>query len=227
MIRSSNAFILPFIVNCVLDVYICYQICHQRTRLTVTSPSSRPIKRKFRRAKKSLAHEITLTLLCQSMWLLLTYFPIYLYYFLLSFGLIDGADRSYDRDNSTLNVVMRISLLVYLAFSPTLYVILSPTLRREIYSHMRRTYRQHRTKSSSNEQNKSRQCSEYWPPLNQRSSPASHADILLTTNERLPTRIVLKAVSIPKRLHRESISMPCFRLDEQSRQLIRSNTLCD
>jgi hypothetical protein len=126
IITHSHSFILPFVLNSILDVYICYNICQRRKRITKQSTSS-IIKHKSRRSKISLANEITLTLLCQSMWLLITYFPTHLYYSLISFRFI----KDHDRDNSTLVFFIRQNLLIYLAFSPTLFVILSPNKRLE------------------------------------------------------------------------------------------------
>ncbi|CAF4850534.1 unnamed protein product [Rotaria socialis] len=53
---------------------------------------------KSRRLKLSLANETTLALLCQSLWLLITYVSRHLYYSLISFKLIND----HGRDNSTL-----------------------------------------------------------------------------------------------------------------------------
>lgn len=148
IITHSHSFLLPFILNSLLDIYICYQICQRRKRLVNRSKSSPPLvhhhHRKSRRSKISLANEITLTLLCQSMWLLITYFPTHLYYSLISFQFI----KDHDRDNSILVFFIRQNLLIYLAFSPTLFVILSPTLRKEIHRHLCRSYKRRKTITS-------------------------------------------------------------------------------
>jgi hypothetical protein len=144
IIIHSHSFILPFLLNSILDIYICYQICQRRKRL-VKKSSSIFRQPKSRRSKISLANEITLTLLCQSMWLLITYFPTHLYYSLISFRII----KDHDRDNSTLVFFIRQNLLIYLAFSPTLFVILSPTLRKEIHVHLCRSYKRRKIISSS------------------------------------------------------------------------------
>ena len=143
IITHSHSFLLPFLLNSLLDIYICYQICQRRKRFRNPSNSSIHL-RKSRRSKISLANEITLTLLCQSLWLLMTYFPTHLYYSLISFQFI----KDHDRDNSTLVFFIRQNLLIYLAFSPTLFVILSPTLRKEIHRHLCRSYKRRKTITS-------------------------------------------------------------------------------
>ncbi|UJR22324.1 hypothetical protein I4U23_025386 [Adineta vaga] len=141
MLTHSHSFILPFLLNTILDIYICFKICQRRKRLLEKAPTILRKSSKFRRSKISLANEITFTLLWQSMWLLITYFPTHLYYSLISFKLID----QHDRDNSVLVFLIRLNLLIYLAFSPTLYVIFSPTLRREIRFHICQSYEQRKT----------------------------------------------------------------------------------
>ena len=143
ILTHSHSFILPFLLNSILDLYICYHICQRRKRF-LKRTSSIILNNKSRRSKISLANEITLTLLCQSLWLLITYFPRHFYYSLISFKLIDD----HDRDNSTLVFLIRQNLLIYLAFSPTLYVILSPTLRKEIHFYLCRFYERHRSSES-------------------------------------------------------------------------------
>ncbi|CAF1197808.1 unnamed protein product [Didymodactylos carnosus] len=132
----SISFILPFLLNSIFDIYICRQMCLRRKKMAHAKINCYQFGKKRTR---SLTHEITLTLLCLSCWLLLTYFPSRLYYLLVSFNLID-----YAKDNSILMILMRYNLLIYLAFSPTLYVILSPTLRNEIKQYICFMYNYHK-----------------------------------------------------------------------------------
>jgi hypothetical protein len=188
IITHSHSFILPFLLNSILDVYICYNICQRRKRFT----SNKIIfKHKSRRSKISLANEITLTLLCQSMWLLITYFPTHLYYSLISFQFI----KDHDRDNSTLVFFIRQNLLIYLAFSPTLFVILSPTLRREIHLHIRRSYKKRQTISSSYLSSTNKRLEKFVNQQQQQQE--SYSPMLATRSEELPRKIFLDS-TIPK-----------------------------
>jgi hypothetical protein len=234
IVTHLHSFILPFLLNSILDVYICYKMCQRRKRLAMKSSLLLSFDRyinKFRRMKKSVAHEITLTLLCQSMWLLFTYFPTHLYYFLISFKLIND----HDRDNSTFNFLIRLNLLIYLAFSPTLYVILSSTLRGEIHSYIRRSYKRHRPKSLSNmssAQSKIRHlfCDSHQQ---QRNAEQINLTILVTRSEQMPRKFSSKTVSVPYKSHYLSKSLPCLIMynndhENQSKQIQkfeRSNTL--
>ena len=183
IITHSHSFLLPFILNSLLDIYICYQICQRRKRLVNRSNSSPPPvhhHRKSRRSKISLANEITLTLLCQSMWLLITYFPTHLYYSLISFQFI----KDYDRDNSILIFFIRQNLLIYLAFSPTLFVILSPTLRKEIHRHLCRSYKRRKTVTSMYFTNANRRLEKFLTDHQQHR----HGNKLRTRSEQIPTK---------------------------------------
>jgi len=239
IITHSNSFILPFILNSILDIYICYKICQRRHRLGTKLPLliKNNSNKKFRkRSKKSLAHEITLTLLCQSMWLLFTYFPRHLYYFLISFNLINA----HDRDNSTLSFLMRLNLLIYLAFSPTLYVILSPTLRREIRSYICISYKRHRPTSStnmSNAQDKFRHFllhHHYYyhnhQPTQQGNMQPGHLTVVITSNEQASGTNLSELISVPAKIGYLSESVPCLFLYkhedeyEPSQKTERANT---
>ncbi|CAF0921233.1 unnamed protein product [Rotaria sordida] len=229
IITHANSFILPFLFNSILDIYICFKICQRRKRITnrssLLSPSSSSNnqnkgKTKCQRLKKSLAHEITLTLLCQSLWLLFTYFPTHLYYFLISFKLIND----YDRDNSTVNFFMRQNLLIYLAFSPALYVILSPTLRKEIHSYMCQSYQRHRSTTLSNmtsSQNKvrnffsNRHHHDHHHQRRQqqrlRSTEQINLAFSMTTCEQMIGKVVSKpSISVPLKTQYISKSVPCL-----------------
>jgi len=240
IVTHSHSFILPFIFNSILDIYISYKICQRRHRLVKKLPlilKNNPNKKHPKRSKKSLAHEITLTLLCQSMWLLFTNFPKHLYYFLISFNLING----HDRDNSILSFLMRLNLLIYLAFSPALYVILSPTLRREIRSYICLSYKRHQPASLtniSNAQDKFRHLLSHHhyyyhnhQPEQQRNSQPIHLTILITTNEQAPETILSEPISIPAKMEYLSESTPCLFLDKHednydySQKIERANTL--
>jgi hypothetical protein len=196
IVRHAHSFILPFVFNSLLDIYICSRICQRRQRsalksqiLLLTSKS----KKKHQRAKKSLAHEITCTLLCQSLWLLLAYFPTHLFYFLLSFKLIND----HDRDNSTVNFLLRQSLLIYLAFSPTLYVIFSPTLRKEIYSYLRRTYKRHRMSRLSTKVNREKK---FQDVLSRHRFEQQQQQLQLDTSRQIVTVITIAESCSPTRL---------------------------
>ncbi|CAF1282030.1 unnamed protein product, partial [Rotaria magnacalcarata] len=218
IVTHANSFILPFLFHSMLDIYICYKICERRkillVRSSIVSTPSVDNTRKYRRFKKSLAYEITLTLLCQSLWLLFTYFPTHLYYFLISFKLIDD----HDRDNSTLNFLMRQNLLIYLAFSPALYVILSPTLRNEINSYLCQLHRQHRSFSLSataNSQKKLRNASsnrchqqkQYPGQFSQINSTFS-----MTKCKHMHGKLLSKSIALPFTSKYESKSVPCLVL---------------
>jgi hypothetical protein len=234
IVTHSHSFILPFLLNSILDIYICYKICQRRQRLLMKSAVLLPInfnKEIHRRSKKSSAHEITLTLLCQSMWLLLTYFPRHLYYFLISFNLISD----HDRDNSTLSFLLRLNLLIYLAFSPVLYIILSPTLRREIRSFICSSYEQHRPVSltnMSNAQDKFRhfllQHHHQQYQQQQRNIQPVNLAILITTSEQMPRQISFDSISEPMKMECISKSVPClllYKTEDQYEKTERSNTL--
>jgi hypothetical protein len=192
IITHSHSFILPFVLNSILDVYICYNICQRRKRITKQSTSS-IIKHKSRRSKISLANEITLTLLCQSMWLLITYFPTHLYYSLISFRFI----KDHDRDNSTLVFFIRQNLLIYLAFSPTLFVILSPTLRREIHLHFCQPYKRRKTLSSSYLSSANKRL-EKLLNHHQEQQQQQYPTILITRSEELQRKSYPNSTTIPK-----------------------------
>lgn len=200
IITHSHSFILPFLFNSILDIYISYKICQRRQRSGMKSVlllSSSSVKRKHRqRLKKSTAHEITLALLCQSMWLLIAFFPRHLYYFLIQFNLI----HDHDRDNSTFSLLLRLCLLIYFAFSPVLYLIVSPTLRREIRSYLHSIWQGNRRTSlprMSNGQSKFRDFLQRQRP--QRSSEPIHLTVLVTSSERrsLPVKINYLSKSVP------------------------------
>ena len=215
IITHSHSFILPFLFNSILDIYICYKICQRRRRLAIKSTFLFPEnsnKKLYQRSKKSLAHEITLTLLCQSMWLLITYFPRHIYYFLIQFNLIND----HDRDNSTWGFLMRINLLIYLAFSPALYVILSPTLRREIRSYICSSYRRHHTASLSTAQDKFRHFLKQHQQ--QRNSQPMNLTILITGSEQMPRRFFSKTLIDPMKIEYVSRSVPCLLFYEQKNE---------
>jgi hypothetical protein len=202
------SFILPFLLNSILDIYICYKLCQRRKRLFKKS-SSTSLSNKRRRSKITLANEITLTLLCQSMWLLITYVPVRLYYSIISFKFFD----IHDRDNSTSIFFMRQNLLIYLAFSPTFYVILSPTLRREIHLHLGRSYRRQMTASSSYISNASRRVEKFLNHHQQGTIPRqAHSTILITRSEELPRKILSNPIVVPTNflIPYESKSTPCL-----------------
>ncbi|UJR26786.1 hypothetical protein I4U23_008099 [Adineta vaga] len=231
IVTHSHSFILPFLLNSILDIYICYKMCQRRKRLAITSSFlSKQHKNHFRRSKKSIAHEITFTLLCQSLWLLFTYFPTHLYYFLLSFKLIND----HDRDNSKLTFLMRLNLLVYLAFSPTLYVIFSSTLRREIQSCICRSYKQHRPASFSNmssTQNKLRQFFSSSEHHRRHSIRRTHITTFFTMSERIGRKTASPSICVLYKIDYLSKSAPCLLIcnieDKQNRTLRteRSNTV--
>lgn len=204
ILTHSHSFILPFVLNTLLDVYICYKICQRRKRLLQKTPSIVRKSTKFRRSKNLLANEITLILLWQSMWLLMTYFPAHLYYFLISFQLTNA----HDRDNSIHVLIIRLNLLIYLAFSPTLYVIFSPTLRREIGHQLCRSYKKRRTTSTT------------CLSISRRKSDSrvngqrrSRLSMLVTRSEELPRRCPSQTiVKLPDTCFKavQSKSTPCL-----------------
>ena len=232
IVTHSHSFILPFLLNSILDIYICYKMCERRKRLAIKPSLLLAFdrhKKIFRRTKKSIAHEITVTLLCQSMWLLFTYFPTHLYYFLMSFDLI----HDYDRDNSTLNFFMRQNLLIYLAFSPTLYVILSSTLREEIRSYISRSYKRYRPKSFSNISSTQSRFRHFFWDYHHQQQPIQQVNltILVTTSEQMPRKFLSKTIPVPFKMRYISKSVPCLIMynneDEctTSLKFERSNTL--
>lgn len=199
IITHSHSFILPFLFNSILDIYISYKICQRRQRSSIITSS----KEKHRqRMKKSAAHEITLTLLCQSMWLLIAYFPRHLYYFLIQFDLI----HDHDRDNSTFSLLLRLCLLIYLAFSPALYVIMSPTLRREIRSFICLTCKGHQPRRITCTSHTQRRFQS--PP--QRYSDPIRKNILVTASEQLPRKSRFQRRSLPVKIEYLSKSVPCL-----------------
>ncbi|CAF0769528.1 unnamed protein product [Adineta ricciae] len=224
ILTHSHSFILPFVLNTILDVYICYKICQRRKRLLEKTPSIVRKSMKFRRSRNLLANEITLILLWQSMWLLITYFPAHLYYFWISFKLTNA----HDRDNSIHVFIIRLNLLVYLAFSPTLYVIFSPTLRREIGYHLCRSYKKRRATSSSCVSLSHRKSDNH---LNERRR--SRLSMLVTRSEELPRRCPQTTVKHPERCVKtfHSKSTPCLLPATQKNELYqymkteRSSTL--
>jgi hypothetical protein len=228
IVTHSHSFILPFLLNSILDVYICYKICQRRQRLVIKATLLIPNKRIRKRSKKSLAHEITLTLLCQSMWLLMTYFPRHLYYILIQFNLISD----HDRDNSILSFLMRLNLLVYLAFSPALYVIFSPTLRREIRSYICSSYKRHRPATLSNMSNAQDKFRHFLKYHNQqRDFQPMNLTILITTSEQIPRKFFSESISVPMKLEYLSKSVPCLVLYkheneyDSNQRTERSNTV--
>jgi hypothetical protein len=231
IITHSHTFILPFLLNSLLDVYICYKICQQRKRLVKTSISSF-VNNKSRRLKISLANEITLTLLCQSMWLLITYFPTNLYYFLISFRFI----KDHDRDNSTFVFFIRQNLLIYLAFSPTLFVILSPTLRKDIHLHLYRSYKRRKTISSSFLTSGNKRLEKFFNDHHQQQQQQNrqtHSTILITRSEELQRKFVSISTTLPRTflMINQSKSTSCLTMYnnhdqfEQYKKLERSSTL--
>jgi len=212
IITHSHSFILPFLLNSILDVYICYKICQRRKRLINKSLSIYSAN-KSRRSKISLANEITLTLLCQSMWLLITYFPTYLYYFLISFRFI----KDHDRDNSTLVFFIRQNLLIYLAFSPTLFVILSPTLRKDIHLHLSRSYKRQRTFNSSYSTNSNKRLENFlnnnhYHQQQQQQKQQTYSTILITRSEQLPRKFLRTPKTISRKclINYKSKSASCL-----------------
>ncbi|CAF1324624.1 unnamed protein product [Rotaria sp. Silwood1] len=209
ILTHSHSFILPFLFNSIFDIYICFNICQRRKRLFKKSLSM-ILNNKSSRLKISLTNEITLTLLCQSMWLLITYFPTHLYYFLISFKLIDD----HDRDNSTLVFFIRLNLLIYLVFSPTLYVILSPTLRKEIYSYLGQSYERHRKTSSAYVFNTNKRLEKF---LNDHQ-PLTHQQIFLSNPKKCIIKYKSKSSSCLFQHSKEYISNQ-FRIPERSSTL--------
>lgn len=202
IITHSHSFILPFLFNSILDIYISYKICQRRQRSIIKSSLLLSTKEKHRqRLKKSAAHEITLTLLCQSMWLLIAYFPRHLYYFLIQFDLI----HDHDRDNSTFSLLLRLCLLIYLAFSPALYVIMSPTLRREIRSYICLTCKGHRPRGVTYTSHAQKN----FQPKQRHSDPV-RSNILVVASERLPRKLLFQRRSLPVRIEHLSKSVPCL-----------------
>lgn len=177
ILTHSHSFILPFLLNTILDFYICFKICQRRKRLLNKTPTLVRKSTKFRRSKISLANEITVTLLLLSMWLLITYFPTHLYYSLISFKIIGH----HDRDNSVIVFLIRLNLLIYLAFSPTLYVIFSPTLRREIRVHISQSYEQRKISNSTLFSSRNRKSTSF-----PNTHKATYLSILTTKSEELP-----------------------------------------
>ena len=208
ILTHALSFLIPFLLNSLLDIYICYNICQRRKRLLTKSTTIT----KIRRSKISLANEITLTLLCQSMWLLITYFPRDAYYSLLSFQII----KDYDRDNSMLVFLIRQNLLIYLAFSPTLFVILSPTLRREIRSQLCRTYKQRKGLGSSYLSNTNSRIDQFLRTISFRQ-PRSFSSVLITHSEELPRKF--RSQSTSRIAQHKSRSASCLA--------IKVNNLCD
>lgn len=201
ILTHTLSFLIPFLLNSILDIYICFNICQRRKRLLTKSAIN-----KIRRSKISLANEITLTLLCQSMWLLITYFPRDAYYSLLSFQII----KDYDRDNSTLVFLIRQNLLIYLAFSPTLFVILSPTLRREIRSHLCRTYKQRKALSSSYLSNTNSRIEQFFQTVSFRQ-PRTYSSILIAHSEELPRKFRSQSTAKTQQLFQQkSQSTSCI-----------------
>lgn len=218
IITHLHSFILPFFFNSILDIYICWQICRRRQRLQIKTSllTHISLKRKqHHRSKISLANEITLTLLCQSMWLLVTYFPRHLYYLLIQFNII----HNYERDNSILSFIIRLSLLIYLAFSPTLYVILSPTLRKEIRMYICLSYQRHRPTSLSHMSIAQDKLRHFFHSHQQPKHPhqPEHVSLLVTTNEHLPRKIFSQR-------YFQSKSEPCLLLCTYGK-IERSNTV--
>jgi hypothetical protein len=191
ILTHSTTFILPFVLNSMLDIYICYNICQRRKRC-LKRTTSIYLSNGSRRTKIYLANEITLTLLCQSMWLLITYFPTHLYYSLISFKLIND----HDRDNSTLVFFIRQNLLIYLAFSPTLFVILSPTLRKEIHLQISRSYKQKSATSTTTLSNSNKRLDAFFNHQHRR-----HLTLLITRSEELPR----KFPSPPATVHKKAL----------------------
>ncbi|CAF3159672.1 unnamed protein product [Rotaria sp. Silwood2] len=194
ILTHSLSFILPFLFNSILDIYICSNICQRRKRLFKRS-SLIMLSHKSFRLKITLTNEITLTLLCQSMWLLITYFPRHLYYFLISFKLIDD----HDRDNSTLVFLIRQNLLMYLAFSPTLYVILSPTLRKEIYSHLGQLYERHRRTSSAYVLSANKRLEKFINDHQPLPRQQKYIASLIAKSEELPQKFLPTPMKIPRK----------------------------
>lgn len=221
--RHASFFVLPFLINSLLDLYICMKICERRRSLFKRSMTITH-KKRSRRSKISLANEITLTLLCQSLWLLVTYFPARLYYLLISFKLIDD----HDRDDSPLTYFIRFNLLIYLAFSPTLYVILSPTLRREIQSFFTHRSKRSRTTSSSFLSSMNRKLEKLLGEIRARPNPV----IFISRSEEFPPRSQRSRTCIPRKKHPMtylSKSTPCLSLfnpdSEFWMKLERSSTI--
>jgi hypothetical protein len=223
----SQSFIFPFLFNSILDIYISYQICQRRQNLLGRSMSISRRSKKSRRSKISLANEITLTLLCQSFWLLITYFPARLYYSLISFKIIDD----HDRDDSRLIFVIRLNLLIYLAFSPTLYVILSPTLRREIYFYLSHSSKRSKSTNSSFLSSAHRKLDKYM--ADHRPIPSHRSrlrlSILTSRSEELPRQSIPVYHPVKQTLEYTSYSVPCLSVfqheNEQLPRMERASTI--
>ncbi|CAF1187025.1 unnamed protein product [Rotaria sordida] len=220
ILTNSLSFIFPFLFNSILDIYICLNICQQRKRLLKRSLSM-TLNHKSPRLKISLANEITLTLLCQSMWLLITYFPTHLYYFLISFKLID----SYDRDNSTLVFLIRQNLLIYLAFSPTLYVILSPTLRKEISSYLGQSYERHRKINTSYMLNTNKRLEKFTNNHQPLPNQQKYFTSLMIKNEELSQKCFSTPIKIPRKCVIKSKSLSCLFMHSNDYVLNHFQTL--
>jgi hypothetical protein len=234
MVTHFHSFILPFTLNSIFDIYICYKICQRRQGLTIKSSlllKNNLNKKLHQQSKSSLAHEITLTLLCQSLWLLFTNFPRHLYYFLISFNLIND----YDRDNSTTSFLFRLNLLIYLAFSPTLYIILSSTLRKEILTYL--LFRRHRLIDLTNIENVEdkflyRPVHHHYREQKQQqiNTRPVYVTVLITKTEQTSENILSELISVPTKIEYISKSMPCLLLYknengyEQSQKVERCNT---
>ena len=234
IVAHANSFILPFLLNSILDVYICYKICQRRKRLSIKSTllslNTRD-RKKVTRSKRSIAHEITLTLLCQSLWLLLSYFPIHLYYLGISFKSINV----HDRENPTFNLFMRQNLLIYLTFSPTLYVIISPTLRKEICSYICQSNNRHRSISLSTYSYTQRKypnlLNDHCHHLQQPNNEQVIIPLLNNISEQTPEMILSNSIYIPLKIQCASKSEPCLLVHNhedqcgQNQKMERSNTL--
>ena len=203
----SQLFILPFLLNSILDVYICCCICRQNKRLFKNSVAVFP-NNKSRRLKISLANEITLTLLCQSMWLLMTCFPIDLYYLLISSKVVDD----YDRDNLAIVFFIRYNLLIYLTFSPTLYVVLSPTLRKEIHSHIFRLYKQHKPTSRFYMPSKNKRLEKVLTNYQVLPCQQAYVTVLIRKTDPLSIKFIPSTLKIPKKcvIKYKSKSLGCL-----------------
>ena len=213
IIEHSHLFLLLFLLNLIIGVYICCHICQRDKRLSKNSTPISP-NYKSRGLKIALANEITLPLLCQSMWLLIAYLPIDLYYSLISFKSIDS-----DRDNSTIVFIMRYNLLIYLAFSPMLYVVLSPTLRKEIHLRICRLYKQHKETSlfyiPSTNNRLAKLLTDHQALFRRQVYPTA----VTTKHDELTRKLIPTAPKLPKKCLIELESSPCLLTSTNDNEL--------
>ncbi|CAF3415138.1 unnamed protein product [Rotaria socialis] len=166
---------------------------------------------KSRRLKLSLANETTLALLCQSLWLLITYVSRHLYYSLISFKLINDHDKIY--------------------FSPTLYVILSPILRKEIYLQLSESYGRHRRSSSLHTLRGNQRLENFTMHDNQSSQHQQNYLVsLLSKTEELPQKLLPTPIEEPKYQSKSSSRLFMYSNEDaldHYRKSVRSSTFLE